>query len=223
MYKQFPAYTIRWINVGLTLVHRLRRWINVKPMLIQRLVSAGLKPKVFQIEIIINVLVNSFRVILNTYGIGLLYFKSHSAWISLRRQILTSKDDPRTARVNVTESKWGYKFIRSYILLDCASTCILIAWFVRFIVMQLFILHVLLNYPSTFILTLRTLMSTTADILRLHWHLYKQLLKVKCAFNFETLLYARTLISQITKMFSHLKLWIAVARHNFKWLNIQIE
>ena len=28
-------------------------------------------------------------------------------------------------------------------------------------------------------------MSTTVDILRFHWHLYNQLLKVKCAFNFE--------------------------------------
>ena len=29
-------------------------------------------------------------------------------------------------------------------------------------------------------------MSTTVDILRFYWHLYNQLLKVKCAFNFET-------------------------------------
>ena len=36
-----PADTRRWINVGLTLVHRLRSWTNVKPALIQRLVSAG--------------------------------------------------------------------------------------------------------------------------------------------------------------------------------------
>ena len=35
-----PADTRRWINVGLTLVHRLRRWTNVKPTLIQHLVSA---------------------------------------------------------------------------------------------------------------------------------------------------------------------------------------
>ena len=34
-----PADTRRWINVVLTLVHRLRRWTNVKPTWIQRLVS----------------------------------------------------------------------------------------------------------------------------------------------------------------------------------------
>ena len=69
-------------------------------------------------------------------------------------------------------------------------------------------------------LTLRALMSTTVDILRFYWHLYDQLLKVKYAFNFETLIYVGTYISQITPIFSHLKLWIAVARHNFKWLKI---
>ena len=37
----FPADTRRVINVGSTLVHRLRRWTNVKQTLIQRLVSAG--------------------------------------------------------------------------------------------------------------------------------------------------------------------------------------
>ena len=65
-------------------------------------------------------------------------------------------------------------------------------------------------------LTLRTLMSTIVDILCFHWHLCNQLLKVKYAFNLETLIYVGTLISQITQIFSHLKLWIAVARHNFK-------
>ena len=39
-----PADTRRWINVGLTLVHRLRRGIKVKPTLIQYLVSAGESP-----------------------------------------------------------------------------------------------------------------------------------------------------------------------------------
>ena len=39
------------------------------------------------------------------------------------------------------------------------------------------------------LLTLRTLMSTTVDILRFYWYLYNQLLKVKCAFDFETLIY----------------------------------
>ena len=36
-----PTDTRRWINVGLTLVQRRRRWTNNKPTLIQRLVSAG--------------------------------------------------------------------------------------------------------------------------------------------------------------------------------------
>ena len=36
-----PTDTRRWINVGCTLVHRLRRWTNDKPPLIQRIVSAG--------------------------------------------------------------------------------------------------------------------------------------------------------------------------------------
>ena len=36
-----PADTRRWINVGLTLVQRRRMWTNVKPTLIQHLVSAG--------------------------------------------------------------------------------------------------------------------------------------------------------------------------------------
>ena len=45
-FKLFPfiaaiADTIRWINVGLALVHYLRRWTTVKPTLIQRLESAG--------------------------------------------------------------------------------------------------------------------------------------------------------------------------------------
>ena len=35
------VYTKRKINVGLTLVHNLRRWYNVKPKFIQRIVSAG--------------------------------------------------------------------------------------------------------------------------------------------------------------------------------------
>ena len=41
-------------------------------------------------------------------------------------------------------------------------------------------------------LTVKTLMSTTVDILRFYWHLYNQLLKVKCAFKFETLIYVGT-------------------------------
>ena len=30
-------------------------------------------------------------------------------------------------------------------------------------------------------------------------------------------------IKQICVIFSHLKLWVAVARHNFKWLKIKIK
>ena len=41
------------------------------------------------------------------------------------------------------------------------------------------------------ILSLKPLMSTTVDILRFYRHLYSELLKVKCAFNFETLIYVR--------------------------------
>ena len=37
-----PADTRRWINVGLTLVQRRRRWTSVKPTLMQILESAGL-------------------------------------------------------------------------------------------------------------------------------------------------------------------------------------
>ena len=44
-----PADTIRWINVVLMLIHRVRRWTNVKTTLIQRLVSPGWLP--FQIVV----------------------------------------------------------------------------------------------------------------------------------------------------------------------------
>ena len=42
----FPADIRRWMNVGLTLVQRRRRWTNVKAKLILRLVSPllGLDP-----------------------------------------------------------------------------------------------------------------------------------------------------------------------------------
>ena len=63
-------------------------------------------------------------------------------------------------------------------------------------------------------------MSTTVDILFSYQYLYNQLLKVKDAFNLETLIYVGSWISQITPIFSHLKLCVAVARHNFKWLKI---
>ena len=35
-----PTRTRRLTNVGLMLVHRLRRWPNIKPALVKRLVSA---------------------------------------------------------------------------------------------------------------------------------------------------------------------------------------
>ena len=38
----YTANRWRWINVGLTLVQRRRRWTSVKPTLSQRLVSAGI-------------------------------------------------------------------------------------------------------------------------------------------------------------------------------------
>ena len=44
--------------------------------------------------------------------------------------------------------------------------------------------HPLLNVAEL-MLTLSTLISTTVDILLFYWNLYNQLLKVKCAFNFE--------------------------------------
>ena len=36
-----PANTRRWTNVGLMLGQRRRRWANIKPTLVQRLVLAG--------------------------------------------------------------------------------------------------------------------------------------------------------------------------------------
>ena len=54
-------------------------------------------------------------------------------------------------------------------------------------------------------LNLRTLMSTTVDILRFYWHLYNQLLKIKSAFNFETPIYIGTLISQKKTHFQSLE------------------
>ena len=38
---QYPANMRRWLNVGLLLAHRLRRWPNSKPTLGQRLMFAG--------------------------------------------------------------------------------------------------------------------------------------------------------------------------------------
>ena len=41
-------------------------------------------------------------------------------------------------------------------------------------------------------------MSTKVDILRFYWHLYNQLLKVKCDFNFETLIYVEIYFTNTT-------------------------
>ena len=38
---RYPANMRFWLNVGLLLVHRLRRWPNSKPTLGQRLIFAG--------------------------------------------------------------------------------------------------------------------------------------------------------------------------------------
>ena len=59
-------------------------------------------------------------------------------------------------------------------------------------------------------------MSTTVESLCFHYHLYNLFLKVKYAFIPEKLFDVWTLNSQITQIFSYLKLWIAVAIHNFK-------
>ena len=40
--RYFPARTKRWTNVGLLLAHRLRRWPNIKPTLVQRPATVGL-------------------------------------------------------------------------------------------------------------------------------------------------------------------------------------
>ena len=66
-------------------------------------------------------------------------------------------------------------------------------------------------------------MSTTRGILCFYYHLYNQLFKVNYALNLETLIYVGTWISQITQIFSHLKLCLATAIHNFKWLKILME
>ena len=39
--KPYPANTRRWTNVGLMLGQRRRRWANINPTLVQRLVFAG--------------------------------------------------------------------------------------------------------------------------------------------------------------------------------------
>ena len=48
-------------------------------------------------------------------------------------------------------------------------------------------------------------MSTTVAILCFYQHLYNQLLKIKYAFNHETLMDGGTLMSPITQIFRHLK------------------
>ena len=59
---RYPSGTTRWINVGLTLVHRLRRWTNAKPTLIQQFVSAGC-------DVVCNLKFFSVRLVIFFYGI----------------------------------------------------------------------------------------------------------------------------------------------------------
>ena len=63
-------------------------------------------------------------------------------------------------------------------------------------------------------------MSTTVAILCFINTCIISYLNVKYALNHETLIYIGDLNSQITHIFGHLKLWIALARHNFQWLKI---
>ena len=115
--------TRRWINLGLVLAGRPRR------SLVGRIVGSGLcnaeiflykpwKPKgFFQFEIIINILVSSFRFIwipmLWFYGVSKLFISFSAGTVFKRqnlpstesevigRQILTSKDSPRAEMVNL--------------------------------------------------------------------------------------------------------------------------
>ena len=59
IYWSFPAGTISWINVGYPLVHRLRRWTNSKPALIQCRVPARLlrnEPPFQKTQLVITIL-----------------------------------------------------------------------------------------------------------------------------------------------------------------------
>ena len=62
------------------------------------------RPKVFYFEIIIDVLVLSAPFEYLCYGLTVIIVFAHapSAGTVFRRQILTSKDDPRAERVNRT-------------------------------------------------------------------------------------------------------------------------
>ena len=49
------------------------------------------------------------------------------------------------------------------------------------------------------------------------------MLKIKCDINQQDLKKSWPSFFQIWIIFTHLKLWIASARHNFKWVKIQVE
>ena len=124
------------------------------------------------------------------------YYKS---WV-LENLYLTSTQ-PKVAYMYIklikTEKLWLYY---------CSNVLQWLLWLNHYAMTVLTLLYHTMPYNNRNVLTLRTLVSTTVDILS--WHLYNQLLKVKCAFNFETLILCWDLIS---------------ARHNFRWLKIQIE
>ena len=45
-----PVRTRRWPAAGLMLVHRLRRWPNIRPAAGQRLVFTGESPRKFEVQ-----------------------------------------------------------------------------------------------------------------------------------------------------------------------------
>ena len=61
---------------------------------------------------------------------------------------------------------------------------------------------------------------TDVDILSLYSYLYNLILKVKYVINHVILRNYVMWILQIQVIFSHLKLCVAVAKHNLKWMKI---
>ena len=170
---------------------------------------AALACRVSHASYVFSALVSSFRFIwismLRVYGHDL-YFNYFSAGTVFIRQNLTSTD-VRFWRIKTVPALKGLMLIGQWTVI------------IHVIMPMIFILSLnnrgdanmtadrrksnggnsitlgLHNIPASTKgwinsgLTLRTLMSTTVDILHFYWHLYNQLLKVKCAFNFETLIY----------------------------------
>ena len=56
---------------------------------------------------------------------------------------------------------------------------------------------------------------------RVNSRLNQELLGKRRVFNHQDLKMVGTQIKQIWIIFTHLKLWVAVARHNFKWVKIK--